>query len=173
MLRLTATLVAAILVVLSVWGRQSGADVEVTRAQPFEGGLVGAAGAATRPAPEAQDTDTAPDATAREISGDEAVRMALAAGEATAAASLLPSPDAAQAGGNSPDVGDAPLWYVVGDSVNLRAGPSTSDPVVGQASANDRAEVLSDPAGSWIRIRIPATGAEAWIFGRFLSETPA
>jgi uncharacterized protein YgiM (DUF1202 family) len=64
------------------------------------------------------------------------------------------------------------LWYVTGSRVNLRSGPSTNSAIVGGVSAGDRAEILSDPGASWVHIRTER-GLEAWIYSRFLSETPA
>ncbi len=54
MLKLTATLIAAIFVVLSVWGRPDGSDVEVTRALSVDDRLLGAGASQAEAAPARQ-----------------------------------------------------------------------------------------------------------------------
>lgn len=62
-----------------------------------------------------------------------------------------------------------PVWEVTGSRVNLRAGPSTADPVVGQVREGQEAVVLSEAPAGWSRIRVLDSGQEAYIFGRFLA----
>jgi uncharacterized protein YgiM (DUF1202 family) len=164
MFRLTAVLLAGLYATYAIWGQPPQSDVSVARSDtlsPTVPALVqgGAAQASTAPDP----------ADLSALSDEEALELALAATEAGPAqpeAQVQP-PQAAEAG---PD--ESPLWYVTGTRVNLRSGPSSSASVVGGVSLGDRAEILSDPADSWVRIRTQQ-GLEAWIFARFLSETPA
>ncbi len=62
------------------------------------------------------------------------------------------------------------MWYVTGTTVNLRAGPSTSDSVVGRVSLGQRAEVLSETSDGWFEIRTADDQQAGFIFGKFLSE---
>ncbi len=66
---------------------------------------------------------------------------------------------------------EAPVFFVTGNRVNFRAGPSTAEAVVGQFRLGEAAEVLSDPAGSWVRVR-DAEGREGFVAGRFLAPEP-
>ena len=61
------------------------------------------------------------------------------------------------------------LWYVTGNVVNLRSGPSTSNPVIGQVSRGDTAERLGADGG-WVEIRVSETGERGYIFGKFLDD---
>lgn len=65
---------------------------------------------------------------------------------------------------------DDGLWFVTGSRVNLRAGPSTSDAVVGQAVLGQRAEVVQETADGWFQIRVRDSGQSGYIFGQFLSD---
>ncbi|MEK6217289.1 MAG: SH3 domain-containing protein, partial [Boseongicola sp.] len=47
----------------------------------------------------------------------------------------------------------ADFWYVSGTRVNLRAGPGTANSVVARLGMGTEAEVLSDTAADWIKIR--------------------
>lgn len=110
------------------------------------------------------------------ISEEEAVRQALEAGAAIRGerksrprngnAVVLASANAPVA---AVPAETGPTWYVTGSTVNLREGPGTSNPVVGQATFGKAAEVLEDRDG-WYRIRLSDGSASGWIFGRFLSE---
>ena len=106
MLRLTATLIASIYVALSIWGLPPGEDFTVTRMAPLDGPLLGAGAAEAAPAPA---PSSATDATAttkardelRNVSAEEAVKMALAAGNAPAASQ---DPQSAGAAADRPGV---------------------------------------------------------------------
>lgn len=162
MFRLTAVLLAGLYAAFVIWGGDAPvSDVPVTRAE-----AVPAATPGPIPRPP-RDTSAGSDLTEQ-----EAIEIALAAATqdvATAEPAVTPpAPTAAEAEA----VEDTGLWYVTGTRVNLRSAPSSSAPIVGGVSIGDRAEVLSDPGASWVRIRTER-GLEAWIFARFLSETPA
>lgn len=167
MIRLTLVLVAAIYAAMVLWGRQPPDDIEVARSAPLDDTLLVAA-ADTSAAPAEPAAAAAEEHGGRDVSTDEAVRMALLAGEEPRA---RPGADEARVAAEPATA--EPVWFVTGTRVNLRAGPSTQNRVVGQVTLGDTAEVLSDPGADWIRIRVTDTGTEAYIFGRFLSEDPA
>ena len=60
------------------------------------------------------------------------------------------------------------LVAVSGSSVNLRAGPSTNDGVLGALTRGERAEVLNTLDTGWAQIRVVATGIEGFMATRFL-----
>jgi hypothetical protein len=61
---------------------------------------------------------------------------------------------------------------VVATSVNLRAGPSTSNPVVGRVSFGQRVIVVDDTGGGWSAIQHPETGDTVFMASRFLQVLP-
>ena len=161
MFRLTLVLLVGLYATMAIWGEPTGSDVAVSRDATLPSSLpsLGAA-------PAAAEAEPAQGSTLADVSEKEAVEMALAAGEkkpeaATPAVAPQEEPE---------DLVER--WYVTGSRVNLRSGPSTGAAIVGGLSLGDRAEILSDPNDQWIRIRTEE-GLEAWIYGRFLSETPA
>ena len=168
MFRLTAILLVGLYAVMSIWGGTPAAtDVAVSRADTFKPSL------ASFSAPDASHTPQPDAAETRELaslSAREAVQAALAAGERSQEA---PTPAVAAATEPEPAAEEAQeVWYVTGSAVNLRQGPTTKSAILGRAALGDTAEVLSDPSDPWIRIRTEE-GIEAWIYGGFLSETPA
>ncbi len=64
-----------------------------------------------------------------------------------------------------------PVRYVSGNRVNVRGGPSTSNEVIGAVEFAEAVQVLSDPTGDWVLIRIEGDGIEGYIFSRFLAES--
>ncbi len=88
------------------------------------------------------------------------------------AAALAALPDAPD---STPEpVADPPVItrYVAARSVNVRAGPSTGNGVIGRVLYADIVEILSDPDAPWVRIRIQGDGIEGYMAARFLQETP-
>ena len=185
MIRLTLLLVAALGVVFAVAGRDpmrpEGSDqpgdaatgIEVTRLD--------------RPAPAAALTgpaghDRASDlATAIPLDDQEAaLRAALRATEQAQPPDRRPAaaepqtaaaePQTAAAGPDLPAATAPDLWYVTATRVNLRSGPSTATPVIGQVSRGQQALVLEKTPGGWYRIETPENGATGFVFGRFLSR---
>lgn len=63
----------------------------------------------------------------------------------------------------------APLVEVTGTSVNLRAGPSTGDAVLGALARGARAELIAAAGNGWARIRAVETGTVGYMADRFLS----
>jgi hypothetical protein len=64
---------------------------------------------------------------------------------------------------------EAALVEVTGNQVNLRAGPSTADAVLGAMLRGDRAELIASPGNGWVRIRALSTGIEGYMADRFVA----
>lgn len=88
---------------------------------------------------------------------------------------LEPSPE--YAGGPTPTAPalpagtGGPVMYIAADRVNLRAGPSTSDRVVGALTNGAAVETLGPADAEWVNIR-DAEGRVGYIAGRFLAVNP-
>lgn len=61
-----------------------------------------------------------------------------------------------------------PILYVTGDRVNVRAGPSTGNPVIGALTGGSAVEALEPEQGGWVHIR-DAEGRSGYLSARFLS----
>lgn len=189
MIRLTILLVAAIGVAMLVGGRdltsddvaqlgvkpaaaedgQTGAGAaEVTRsaASPAADGIMPKAETAAEPARVDQAA----------VSG--AVEQALAsdrlddgsdAGQPAEVAADTPAPSVDQEIDLA--LADSQVWYVTGNVVNVRQGPSTDYSVVGQVVYGEATEILGDPSEPWVKIRIQGDGVEGFIASRFLTES--
>ena len=109
------------------------------------------------------------------ISEAEAIEIAIAAGRAhranrkaeTLTGALVAAVEAPAE--TAADPLDAKMWYVTGTTVNVRAGPSTSNPVITQVSLGDAAEVLTDTSEDWVQIRPAGGDTTGWIATRFLN----
>lgn len=55
-------------------------------------------------------------------------------------------------------------------ALNVRAGPSTSDDVIGRLFQFDSVSVLEEASDGWAHIRIEGDGIEGWVASRFLTE---
>ncbi len=64
------------------------------------------------------------------------------------------------------------LARVTGTAVNLRAGPSTANDVVGQVTFGQTLRVFDADSDGWATVELPATGARAYIASRFLEILP-
>ncbi len=60
------------------------------------------------------------------------------------------------------------LVAVSGSSVNLRAGPSTNDGILGALFRGEQAEVIATLETGWAHIRVVDTGVEGYMATRFL-----
>jgi len=58
---------------------------------------------------------------------------------------------------------------VTARAVNLRAGPSTNNAVVGRATQNDSAEIIEMLPSGWAKVYILETGTEAFMSAQFLA----
>ncbi|NNE88731.1 MAG: SH3 domain-containing protein [Silicimonas sp.] len=114
------------------------------------------------------------------VSEEEAVRMALESGakirdERTSkplygVVAAVDAAGVAAATSSASEEPTAPMWYVTGNIVNLRAGPGTGNAVVGKLGFGDAAEVIGDENG-WYQIRSADGAISGWIFGKFLADT--
>lgn len=66
------------------------------------------------------------------------------------------------------------VWYVAGNSLNVRSGPSTNDAVVGKLTRGEATLVVWREGPDWARIRIEGDGIEGYVAMRFLTpDVPA
>jgi uncharacterized protein YraI len=79
---------------------------------------------------------------------------------------LRPSPEYRTR--NEPVV-DPQLWQVSASRLNVRAGPSTSNPVMTTLSRGEEVLVVSDPGSNWVHIRIEGDGVDGWVARKLLS----
>jgi len=68
-----------------------------------------------------------------------------------------------------PEVPDLPLVEITGNHVNLRAGPSTGDAVLGAMARGEHAELMASPGNGWVQIRALSTGVEGFMSDSFVS----
>lgn len=68
------------------------------------------------------------------------------------------------------DVDDDSLLYVSGRRVNVRAGPSTTNPVLTVVTRGTPVHVLGQE-GRWMQIGAP-TGEIGWVYGTYLGPPP-
>ena len=61
--------------------------------------------------------------------------------------------------------------FVTGSRVNMRAGPSTANPVVVALGFGAEAELIEEVAGGWTQIRDIESGRVGYMAARFLSPT--
>lgn len=85
---------------------------------------------------------------------------------------LRPSPEhasrRAEETQQAPAGAQGPILYVTGSSVNFRAGPSTSDRVIGALGEGAPVEALGPTDADWVNIR-DSEGRVGYMSGRFLS----
>ena len=101
------------------------------------------------------------------ITGSTTISESTAAGAASGTAEVAAPLE--EEGPRDPTL--PPLVSVDADLVNLRGGPGTNYPVVGQANAATELEVLGrNEDGSWWRVCCPVgEEAESWIFGTLVA----
>ena len=88
---------------------------------------------------------------------------------------LRPSPEH---GDRTPEAAPAlpadatgPIYYVTGDRVNFRSGPSTGDGVVGALDRGSPVEIIGPTDGEWVQLR-DARGRQGYMSSRFISQQP-
>ncbi|SNS88458.1 SH3 domain-containing protein [Tropicimonas sediminicola] len=79
---------------------------------------------------------------------------------------------AASAGATPAATPDADLLQVLGNRVNLRAGPSTRHPVVGSAGRGEKVELVAYEGPDWAHIRL-SDGETGFMSRRFLVRAEA
>lgn len=83
-----------------------------------------------------------------------------------------PAPDAVAIAAPE-QVAEGEIWYVSGRSLNVRAGPSTDDAVVGKLARGEAMLVVAREGDDWARIKIEGDGIEGYVATRFLTpEVP-
>ena len=167
MIRLTVATLAALYAVLLVFGEPE-RNPNVARAA-VESDVQGLSLAAFTETSE--DVEHLPAITSA-ISDGEAIRLALAAGEAARGErKAVPLRGLASLNKTveTPVIATREFWYVSGSRVNLRQGPGTGNAVVAQVTFGTEAEVLESQNG-WHQIRTADGLVSGWIFSKFLSE---
>ncbi len=166
MFRMIAYLSAGIFLTQLVGGRES----PEAAMRPPERPVAIAAGT---PTPAAHKAATAVVAPATQIVFDPARRAVYAPASAPALPQRpvsVPQPAPAAAPEPEPDL---PVWYVTAKRVNVRAGPSTDDPVVDSIARNEAVLVVSGASADWVEIRIEGDGVAGYVAARYLSpEAP-
>lgn len=61
------------------------------------------------------------------------------------------------------------IWRVGANRLNVRAGPSTGNPVLATLSRGEEVLVVSDPSAGWVQIRIEGDGVEGWVSRKLLT----
>ena len=101
-----------------------------------------------------------------------------AANEAVLFASLSVSPDGALPATTEDAVealveavqpaAELDLRFVDASALNVRAGPSTTDAVIGRLTQSEIVTVLSETEDGWANVLIEGDGIEGWVASRFL-----
>ncbi|MDD8023876.1 MAG: SH3 domain-containing protein [Paracoccaceae bacterium] len=153
MLKLSISTLVVVFMVLVIAGRDDGqassrADVAVINAMdaPQVAQIAG------------DETDPLPSPTATPL---QVVRMPGPA--------LRPSPEYAQQAALTEAPPRASVWVVTANSLNVRSGPSTTNPVVDRISRGEEVLVVSDTRASWVKIRIEGDGIEGWVARKLLA----
>lgn len=157
MIRMSLYLCAAIFLAQLIAGRPDPAAPGNAAPQPVAASAL-APVPAEAPAPQPRPAIAAP---------APAPRVILASTAPEPAAPPLPAPEPALA--DLPAAPEPDIRHVTGSLVNVREGPSTGHPVVGQVSLGEAALVVGDGDAPWVRIRIEGDGVEGYIAARFLS----
>ena len=85
----------------------------------------------------------------------------------------VPDAPAAAATPEIADGGAGTIWYVVADSVNVRAEPSTDADVLGKLASGEATLLVQAVDADWARIVIQGDGVEGFVAMRYLSpEAP-
>lgn len=85
----------------------------------------------------------------------------------------VPDAPAQQAAPEVADGGAGTIWYVVADSVNVRAEPSTEAEVLGKLGSGEATLLVQAVDDEWARIVIQGDGVEGFVAMRYLSpEAP-
>jgi uncharacterized protein YgiM (DUF1202 family) len=85
---------------------------------------------------------------------------------------LLTETETAPEPETEPEVADADqgrVWYVLADSVNVRAEPSTEAAILGKLTSGESLLMIAAVDDEWARIVIEGDGIEGYVASRFLS----
>ncbi len=173
MFKLTAILCAAMFAVLLIAGEDRGqlrpglANAPVVAEIPTAASVVVAAA----PAPAAS-ADVAPVATPVSVAAatTPATEDAI---EATVFSLANYADDAGQAAPTPAPAADtsSALAYVDAESVNVREGPGTENPVLARLARGEAVTIVSTDNTGWARIRIEGDGVEGFMSMDYLSAT--
>ncbi|MDJ0826554.1 MAG: SH3 domain-containing protein [Rhodobacter sp.] len=194
-IRLTLITTAAIVGSMLIFGTDSGVVRDEAIAETMLGGDGAEAPIETAAAPdedkkgafadgavEVATLDPAPVAAEVEVAKEEALDLTgvlptsmqidVAVAEAVAATeeepiTLVAAPAADLT--SDPQEAEPRIVYVTGSRVNMRAGPSTQNAVIGRLVRGAEAEVIAEAPNGWMQIRDIATGTEGFMSGDFLS----
>ncbi|MFV0303754.1 MAG: SH3 domain-containing protein [Paracoccus sp. (in: a-proteobacteria)] len=164
MIRLTILTLLGLFAVLALFGDP---DPET----PFN---PASADRVAEPAPEAVPVETVAEAALPAVPADEVAQTPEQV-QQFPGPGLRPSPEHAGraetgiAEAGEPPASDAEIMYVTGDRVNFRAGPSTSDRVIGAILRGSPVEILGQING-WAQLR-DAGGREGYMSQQFLSPS--
>ncbi|NIY79052.1 SH3 domain-containing protein [Celeribacter sp. HF31] len=65
---------------------------------------------------------------------------------------------------------DMILREVTASRVNVRSGPSTANPVMGQVVRTEIVRVISPEENGWVKISVEGDGVEGYMAARFLAD---
>ena len=176
MIRMTLALAVALYAGLVIWGDPvTEATAGTTPAATDAAVAVAIAGAADFDRPVILSDDAGAPQVTRAAVTRTVVPEAAAIAEATVTEGRAPGeptlvslvPREAAPAAEAP-AADGPRLRVSGDRVNMRAGPSTANPVVASLVAGTLAEPVGEPEGGWIEIRVVETGTTGFMAARFL-----
>ncbi|MDO5529358.1 MAG: SH3 domain-containing protein [Paracoccus sp. (in: a-proteobacteria)] len=159
MFKLIFATLAAIFAVLTIYGDGDGRQLAAAEPQPgaAEAAPASANGAALLPADKPE--------IITEVVQTEPERPRFAG------PALRPSPEFA--GAEPPEDQPEPdenSLFVTGNSVNFRAGPTTSDRVIGALTRGTMVTALGGREGEWVQVQ-DAQGRTGYMAAQFLSET--
>lgn len=86
-----------------------------------------------------------------------------------AAAGTTPAAAAIEAAPEAPPARQSDLREVVASRVNMRAGPGTRYDILLRLDRGHQVEVLEDPGGGWLRLRVLPEDRVGWIAKRLIS----
>lgn len=165
MFKLIFLTLLAFVAVLTVFGDGEGRRIAEPAPQVAQAGT-----------PEA---DNAAEAAQAEAEAERAAEQSAAAVEQTpeqqpkfAGPELRPSPEHAGQDSAQESLSDAPTdtLYVTANSVNFRAGPSTTDDVVGRLSRGQMVTAIGARDGDWVELR-DGQGRTGFMSAQFLSAS--
>ena len=169
MIRLILLTLAGLIAVFMLWGdpgaRRAQREAMAEQAAAAEAEAEAAAAAEATPEGEGEPASTEPIVAVEEQTPEQV--------QDYPGPPLRPSPehegqdDAAVAELSPAD--DGSILYVTGTRVNFRAGPSTSDAVIGALNGGSPVEALGEPSGGWVNIR-DAQGRSGYMSADFLSS---
>lgn len=181
MLKMTITLAIALYAAFVVWGEPTSDPLTADRSTR-ETVLAGASPDYAKPVILSADPSTGATVTRAAVTEvvvpDAAVIAASAPapdaptprliGEPVVVNLVVPSAQATEQAAGPANDGAEDLYRVSGSRVNMRAGPSTSNPVLDSLPGGTLAEVIGGDLDGWVRIRDIASGQTGYMAARFL-----